>query len=256
MTKISRTGLSRILSPFFLLLLWYLTAICIKAPLILPYPHSVFLRFFQLAETASFWQGLAFSFLRVLYAFFLSFIIGFWVGLLSADFPAFRAFIEFPLAIIRVTPLISFILLAIFWFKSGMVAVFAAVLMALPVMISSSEKGFEKNSDNRNKLFKASCYGFSGFSAFRYIRFPSAMPSLLAGAESAFGICWKVIAAGEVISVPKYALGTLMQKAQIHLETTDLLAITLTLVLASHICQLFLKILLNKFSSKNSKKAL
>ncbi len=256
MTKISKAGLSKIASPILFFLLWYVLAFYIKAPLILPYPHNVFFRLFQLIETSIFWESLAFSFLRVLYAFFLSIIIGFFAGLLSADSSVFKAFIEFPLSLIRVTPLISFILIALFWFKSDMVAVFAAVLMALPVMKSSSEKGFEKNNDNQEKIFKASCYGFSGFSAFRYIRLPSAMPSLLAGAESAFGICWKVIAAGEVISVPKYALGTLMQKAQIHLETVDLLALTLTLIFASYICQFFLKILLNKFSSKNTKKAL
>ena len=256
MPRASRVILSRTFSPVFLILLWYLTAFLMKAPLILPYPHAVLARFFILVKTAAFWQSFAFTFLRVIYAFLITLIAGFMAGLLSADHPVFKAFLEFPLAVIRVTPVIAFILIALFWFKSGIVPVFAAVLMSLPVMISASEKGFVKTPEKQEKLFKAACSGFTGFRAFRYIRLPAAADSLLAGTASAFGICWKVVAAGEVLSVPRYAAGAMMQRAQIHLETPDVLAITMALVITSLICQLLLKAVLNKFSSKNPEKAL
>lgn len=251
MSKISSLSLSRAAAPLLLLIIWYAVAFFMKAPLILPYPHIVIIRLFQLCQSANFWQSFAFSFLRVLLAFIISFTIGFITGLFSADFPCFKAFLTYPLAIIRVTPVIAFILIALFWFKSGMVPVFVAVLMALPVMITASEKGFEKNTENKEKLFKASCYGLTGFQAFRYIRFPSAMPSILSGAESAFGLCWKVVAAGEVISIPRSAVGTMMQKAQIHLETPDVLAITTALILASGLTQFIIKKSIRKICSKN-----
>ncbi len=251
MSTISKVNFSRSLSPLFLLILWYGAAFFIKAPLILPYPHSVLFRLFELAGSLYFWQSFAFTFLRVIIAFLLSFITGFFLGLLSADCPAFQAFISLPLGIIRVTPVISIILLALFWFESTSVPVFVAVLMALPLMITASQKGFEKNRENEEKLYKAACYGFTGLYAFRYIRLPAALPSIMAASESAFGLCWKVVAAGEVLSLPHFAAGGLMQKSQLHLETADLMAVTLTLILISGLCQLGLKLLLNKFSSKN-----
>ena len=128
--------------------------------------------------------------------------------------------------------------------------------MSLPVMLTASEKGFEINKENQEKLFKASCYGMTGIRAFRYIRVPCAMPSVLAGAESAFGLCWKVVAAGEVLSIPRYAAGSMMQRAQIHLETSDVLAITTALVVLSVIFQKTMQSLINKFSSKKHEKAL
>ena len=232
-----KESLFKILSPFFLILLWYSVAAIIRAPLILPFPHTVLFRLISLAKTSLFWKAFAFTILRVIIAFLFSFIIGFFSGLLCADYPSFKAFIAFPLNIIRVTPIIAFILLALFWFKSGTVPVVTAVLMSLPVMISTAEKGFTKNRENQEKLFKASCYGFTGFKAFRYIRLPAALPSLMAGAESAFGLCWKVVAAGEVLSIPRYAAGSLMQQAQVHLESADLLALTFALVIVSYLLQ-------------------
>lgn len=227
---------AKILSPIIFFLLWYLLALLINSPLILPYPHIVITRLYSLAQTKTFWLAFAITSLRVFSAFLISLILGFFTGLLSADFPFVKALISFPLQVIRATPLVAFILITLFWFTSGKVPVFVAIIMSLPIVISSSEKGFEKNPQNQEKLFKAACYGFTGFKAFCYIRFPAALPSLFAGAESAFGLCWKVVAAGEVLSIPRYGAGSLMQHSQIHLETADTLALTLTIIMFSIIC--------------------
>ena len=241
MAKISRQILSKLLSPVILIALWYAVALFINAPLILPYPHNVINRLFGLACQFAFWKSFLFTFLRVLIAFKFSVILGFAIGLLSADFPSFKSFIQFPLTVIRVTPIIAFILITLFWFQSDIVPVVVAVLMSLPVMITSCEKGFEKSPENKEKLFKAECYGFTGFYAFLYIRLRAAKASIMSGSESAFGLCWKVVAAGEVFSLPHYAAGTLMQKAQVHLETADVLAVTTALIIVSGLCQFGMK---------------
>ena len=253
----NRVRICKILSPFFLILIWYMVALIVNAPLILPFPHDVLKNFLSLSHTPSFWLSFLFTFLRVVIAFFLSLIIGFITGLLSADFPSFKAFIQFPLAVIRVTPIIAFILIALFWFKSDSVPVFTALLMSLPVVISAGEKGFETNAENQEKLFKAKSRCVTGFDAFLFVRLPTAAPALLAGAESAFGLCWKVVAAGEVLSVPHYAAGSLMQHSQVHLETAETLAVTFALVIISFACQCLFRLLcFGKISSNNHKKAL
>ena len=247
-----REDIYKIISPFFLLLVWYAVAALIAAPLILPFPHQVLIRFFEIAGSGFFWKAFSFTFLRVFLAFLISLTAGFFLGLLAADSKAFAAFIEFPLGLVRATPVIAVILPALFWFTSDIVPVFVAVLMCLPIVITASQKGFEGNSENLEKLFKAKSRGFTGFKAFRYIRFPAALPAIAAGAESAFGLAWKVVAAGEVLSIPRHAAGSLMQQAQVHLESADVLAITGFLVLFSWLCQFAF----SKISSKNHKKTL
>ncbi len=252
----TKKSLSTIISPVVFIAVWYAAAFGVGAPLILPFPHKVLAKFLFMCKTQIFWQSFCLTFFRVLFAFLISFALGFFIGLFSADFPCFKEFLRFPLCVIRVTPVVALILVAFFWFKSDFVPVFAAVLMSLPVMIFSCEKGFEKNAENQEKLFKASCYGFTGFKAFRYLRLPSALPSIKAGLESVFGLCWKVVAAGEVLSLPRRSIGSLMQKSQVHLETDEVLALTFALVLFSWIFQFCLKIALSKISSKNRRKAL
>ena len=244
--------LCKIISPFFLLILWYILSVLINAPLILPFPHSVLIRLFEMAATAVFWKAFAFTFLRVIISFSISLTAGFFLGLFAADSKAFSAFLEFPLSLIRATPVIALILPSLFWFTSNIVPVFVAVLMCLPIIITGSQKGFEHTPENLEKLFKAESRGFTGLQAFLHIRLPAAAPALFSASESAFGFAWKVVAAGEALSIPRNATGSLMQQAQVHLESADVLAITLALVIVSFICTFALK----KISSKNHKKTL
>ena len=48
---------------------------------------------------------------------------------------------------------------------------------------------------------------------------------------------WKVVAAGEVLSVPRLGAGALLRQAQVHLETADVLAVTSMLVFVSWLIQ-------------------
>lgn len=233
----------KIISPFFLVLAWYAVSGIMNAPIILPYPHTVLFRLVELSFTAVFWKAFAFTFLRVIISFLISLIAGFFLGFFAADSKSFSAFLEFPLELLRATPIIALILPALFWFTSNIVPVFVAVIMCIPIVLTSSKKGFEHNSENQQKLFKAKSRGFTGYNAFRYIRVPCALPSVVSGAESAFGLSWKVVAAGEVLSIPRYAAGSLMQQAQIHLETSDVLAVTIALVVVSYILEKLLKTL-------------
>ncbi len=242
--------LNRILSVLLILLIWYVAALLIKAPLILPLPQDVFLRLCRLVITKRFWLAFSFTILRVFIAYFITVVFGTILGLLNADCPVLKPYISLPISIIRSTPVISLILLALFWFKSGIVPVFVSVLMTLPVMTSAAEQGFFKDEEKQKKLFMAKCYCFTGWNAFRYIRVPAALPFLYSGSEAVFGMSWKVVAAGEVLSLPKFGAGALLQQAQVHLETTDLLAVTIMLVLISLI---FEKVMKTINSSKKGK---
>ena len=249
---INKAKLCKIISPFIFLLIWYLLAAIIAAPLILPFPHQVIIRLFELAGKALFWKAFAFTFLRVITAFILSLFVGFFLGLLAADYSSFASLMAFPLELIRATPVIALILPALFWFTSDIVPVFVALLMCLPIVFTASKNGFEKTPENMEKLFKAQSRGFTGIKAFLHIRLPAASASLFSGAQSAFGLAWKVVAAGEVLSLPHYGTGSVMQGAQVHLETADVLAVTLVLIVTSCLCQFALL----KISGKNHKKAL
>jgi NitT/TauT family transport system permease protein len=219
------------LSAVFLFAVWEAAARAVNSPLILPFPGEVFSALFRMCGTASFWQDTGVTFIRCIVSFAASVILGTIIGIICGVSPFFNNFFSFPLEIIRATPVVSFILLALFWFTSTQVPVFVSVLMTLPVVTTATAKGFAEK--DRNLEAMAQIYSFSKIQIFRWITIPAVLPFFLSGAVSAFGLTWKVVVAGEVLSLPAKGVGAIMQTAQVHLETADVTAATLVIVLLS-----------------------
>ena len=227
--------LAYILSLVVILVLWIVVSRIINAPLILPTPASVFSSAANLVKTQSFWHAFAHTFLRVIISFVITVLVGTIIGLACGLSSFTRSFFELPLAIIRATPVVAFILIALFWFKSGTVPVFVCVLMTLPIMTTAVANGFTKS--DKKLLGMAKVFNFTRGQVFRYIQLPSLVPFFLNGMVSTFGLSWKVVAAGEVLSLPKYAAGTMLQKAQVHLETSTVMAVAILLVIVSFLLE-------------------
>lgn len=231
-----------IISVIILIILWYFLAKYINAPLILPFPSGVFATVINFFCQKKFLIAVIFTARRCLIAFLISFIAGLLIGTISASSLKFRTFFEIPLSLIRSTPVISIILLALFWLKSDQVPIFAAILMSLPIMITCVQTGFSLN--DKKLLHMAKTYNLSKSQILFFIRIPSAYPSITAGTKSCAGMIWKVVAAGEVISLPRNAIGTYLQNAQIILETEQVFAITAIIVTLSFICTISINMLI------------
>ena len=203
---------------------------------------------FQLCKTQKFWLSFAYTLLRVFLSFLISVIAGTLLGIFCGLSPFMHHFFEFPLAVIRSTPVVAIILIALFWFKSGTVPVFVCVLMTLPIMTTAVANGFYKTDEKL--LGMAKVFGFTRRQIFRHIQLPSLIPFFLNGMVSTFGLSWKVIAAGEVLSLPKNGAGTMLQRAQVHLETPSVMAITIILVAISFIIERLFMLAVNKFLQK------
>lgn len=219
----------------FLLIVWYGAAIKINSILILPHPHQVILRLIELIPSQKFRIALGTTFFRCAVSFLISFLISVFVGLLMGFVPFFKTFFSFYLSIIKSTPVVSFILLAVFWFKSSNVPIFVSILMTISVLTNSVCSGVLQT--DKKLLQMAQVYNFSFWQKLRWIYVPSIFPFFVSGALSSLGLTWKVIIAGEIICLPKNSVGSLLQSAKVHLETVDVFAYTLAVVLLSFSCE-------------------
>ncbi|MCI1209222.1 MAG: ABC transporter permease subunit [Treponema sp.] len=241
-------GTAVLLSAVLIVVIWEAGARVLHAPLILPAPSAVFQRFFELSRSSFFWKNVGFTAIRCFAAFGISLLAGTLLGIGCGMSASFNNFVAFPLAVLRSTPVVSFILLALFWFDSSVVPVFVAVLMTLPVMITAVASGF--SAVDEKLLAMAKIYGLSFRQQFLYIKIPAVVPFFLSGAVSSFGLSWKVVAAGEVLSLPRYGAGTLLQKAQVHLETQEVVAVTFVIVLLSFVFEKLLSGLVSRFQHR------
>lgn len=209
-------------SLIFLLLIWKLLAAAVGRDIILPSPERVFGEAVTLYPTSRFLEALAATFFRGAVAFGISIAIGVAVGIGAALSPSFDAALAPILTIIRATPVLALILVALLWFPSGAVPIFAAVLMCLPIMITSTTAGVRATDPKLLEMVRL--FAVPGREKLFKLRLPAAAPFLIAGAKSALGLSWKVVVAGEVLSQPLHALGSGMQDSRVLLETPRVLA--------------------------------
>lgn len=223
--------LTYLLSFFLFILGWQLLALAASAPLILPGPLAVLSRLASLCQTADFYRHIGATMGRVFVSFSITFATGSVLGLVCGRFNGMRRLLSVLLTAVRSVPVVSFILVALFWVGSSAVPVFVAVVMTLPVMTTAVCTGFA--SAPRTLLDAASLYRLTARQLFRRVTLPCLLPFLRDGSLSSFGMIWKVVAAGEVLALPKRGTGQLLYTAQVHLESADLLAVTFAIVILS-----------------------
>ncbi len=95
-------------------------------------------------------------------------------------------------------------------------------------------------------------YKFTKKQTFIYIKLHYSISYIATGALSSFGLSWKVIAAGEVLSLPRYGIGSILQKNQVHLESANIISTTIILVTVSFILERILNKIFGGFiNAKN-----
>ena len=190
--------------------------------LVLPSPLRVLGAAAALYPTQNFLADLLATFLRGLAAFALSASLGIAVGLAAGLRPMFGAAVAPLLTVIRATPVLALVLIALLWFPSGFVPIFSAFLMAFPIMVTSADEG-TRAADPR-LVEMARLFRVPNRQTLLKLRLPSATPHLVAGARSALGLSWKVVVAGEILSQPRRAIGTGMQDSRLLLESASVFA--------------------------------
>ena len=241
----------KIMSICAIVLIWQIAAKIVDSPLILPFPGDVFLCLISLMKQSVFWQNVISTFFRVVKSFLISLSIGTVLGVACGKYSFIKDFLNLPISILRSTPVVALILVLIFAFSSDSVPVVVSVLMSIPVLISAISSGFTFSEDDKKMFQMAKVFNFSKRQRLFFLWIPKLKPFFKSGIVAVFGMSWKVTVAGEVLSLPKNALGTQLSTAQVHLESQEVFALALIIIALSFFMEGVLKIL---FESKNESK--
>ena len=212
------------------LLLWQLASMAVGLPLLLPSPLAVLLRLGQLC-TGDFWLTVASSLLRILLGFLLGVLFGTALAGLCWRFRLIDALARPLLGVLKSTPVASFIILALVWVKTTWLATVISFIMVLPLIYANVREGID--SADRQLLEMAQVFRLSRRKTFRYCYLPAILPFFLSAISSALGFAWKSGIAAEVLGRPARAIGSQIYDSKIYLETPDLFAWTLVVILLS-----------------------
>jgi NitT/TauT family transport system permease protein len=141
-------------------------------------------------------------------------------------------------------PVAAFSILALLWVKASSFSILVSCLMSMPLMFASTREGVSQMDTQILQMLKLFRVPFHRRLTKFYI--PSVLPYALSGASGALGIAWKSGVAAEVIGLPAGTVGLALYKAKITLETSDVFAFTVMIILLCSLSEFILKALANR----------
>ena len=218
---------------------WALCARAVGKELILPGPFRVARTLVSLAGTETFWKSILTTFLRILTGYAAGVALASVLAVLTFSNKAADALLSPVIRIVRATPVASFIILLLLWVGRKNVPVIISMLMVMPVVWENLVRAAAAVDVKLLEMGRA--YSFGRMGLFRHIYLPSVLPALEAGCLTAMGLAWKSGIAAEVLSQPKLAIGTSIYNSKVYLETPELFAWTLTVIVLSILIEFLIR---------------
>lgn len=233
----------KILSVTVALLVWQAAAMWINTDILVASPFTVIGRLAVMVTEADFWGTVGFSFVRIVCGFLLAFVLGILLALAAGRFRAVEILLWPFVITVKSVPVASFIILSLMWMRGEELSVFISFLMVFPMIYSNVLQGI-KSTDSR-LLEMARLYRAGWGKRLLYVYVPAVRPYLTSACSVALGTAWKAGVAAEVIGIVTGSIGERLYDSKIYLETADLFAWTVVIILISVVFEKLFIILLD-----------
>ena len=215
----------------FWLVIWELLDRIVNNRLVLAGPIRTLEALGEQIVQPDFWLICGGSFGRIALGFLLSFVVGFLLALVACRVSLVRDFVEPIISLLRTIPVVSFIIMLLIWVGNQALTVFLAFFIVLPLIYTNMVTGFE--SVDKQMLEMARTYNVSKWRTFLYIYRPAFMPFLMSSSKISLGMTWKSGIMAEVLATPALSIGKEMATARTFLDTPDLFAWTVVVMVLS-----------------------
>lgn len=243
-----KNSLKTLAAAAFWLLVWQGLSLLVRKPLLLPSPIEAAKRLGALIVTGPFWVSIGLTLLRVTAGFCCGVVCGVLLGALTAKSRLLERLFAPLLAVVKATPVASFIILALVWLQKDLVPVFITFLIVLPVIWANVLEGIRQT--DRGLLEMARVFRLPRRKVLSKVYAPSVLPYFAAGAATAMGLSWKAGVAAEVIAMSSSSVGYHLYRAKINLETPDLFAWTAVVVLLSVLLERLLRRVIRRMEGR------
>lgn len=233
------------------LLLWQAAAMLLRLPLLLPAPLAVLNRLTQLPHEPGFFAAVSGSFLRIALGFLLGLLLGTGLGAAAARFPLLRNLLGPYVLAMKSVPVASFVILALIWLSSDKLSILISFLMVFPVLYLNTLQGLLAVDEKAVQMARAFKVPLARRVTMLYL--PHLAPYLISACSAALGMAWKAGVAAEVIGVPDGTIGEKLYDAKVYLNTPDLFAWTVIIVLLSLLFEKTFLFFMKKLTSRGTR---
>lgn len=172
---------------------------------------------------------------RILLGFLLGLVIGTALAVLSGKFAIIRTLFSPLISAMKSIPVASFTILALFWVGSENLSVLVSILICVPIVCSNMLEGIDNLDKKLGEMAKV--FKIPVGRRFAGVYLSQLLPYFRSASRLAIGLSWKSGVAAEVIGIPDGSIGERLFMSKIYLETADLFAWTLVVILLSFLCE-------------------
>ena len=246
--RASKTFLRRLFPILFWIAVWGFAAWRVGNTLLFPDPLSVLRALWQLLQTEGFYRATWLSLWNVISGILLAMLLGMGLAVLTYRIPFLHDLTLPMMTVVKATPVASFIVLLLIWIGSSKVPTVITFLIILPVVWTNLDEGLKRQDKQLAEV--AWVYRFSRLQKLRLLTVPTVMPYFLSACRTSMGLAWKAGIAAEIIAMPPDTVGTMIGQARQYLNTEEMFAWTLTVIILSLVLEFCTVALLNRLERK------
>ncbi|SDZ30912.1 NitT/TauT family transport system permease protein [Evansella caseinilytica] len=226
-----------------LLFIWWIASL-FYPPIILPSPAETAGKALSLFREGKLLGELVVTLRRVLLAFTISLMVGTVAGAMIGKTKNLYLFVKPIITIVQTIPPISWIILAIIWMGLGGGApIFVVMIATFPIFFFNAAHGI--NQVSKELLEMSEIFQVKRHRQLLDVYLPSLWPFISSAISICIGISWKTIVMAELLS-SNSGVGASLGLARLQLETSEVLAWTLTMVIVGVTCEQLFQMLSDK----------
>ena len=226
-----KTILCKTAAVLLALMVWQAAAMALDQKILLVAPSDVAVRLVSIWKEPGFWGIIWFSFKRIALGFLLGLFCGTVLAVIAGRFKIVETLLWPYMITIKSVPVASFIVIALVWLSARQLSVFISFLMVLPIIYTNVLSGVKNTSRKMTEMAKV--FRLNWGKRMLYINMPQVKPYLLSGMSISLGLAWKAGVAAEIIGIPDGSLGEMLYESKAYLNTVDLFAWTVIIVVIS-----------------------
>lgn len=215
----------------FWLVLWQVGAMLLHQEILLVSPVRAAERLLQLLPSADFRRSVGFSSGRILLGFALGTLTGTLLALAAGKSRIVKQLLAPLISAVKAVPVASITVLALIWVTSRNLSVLISFLITLPVVYSGMLEGIENLDPGLTEM--ARLFRVPAVRRFTGVYLSQLLPYFRNAARLSIGLSWKSGTAAELIGIPGGSIGEKLYSAKIYLETADLFAWTIAVIILS-----------------------
>ncbi|HYJ61915.1 MAG TPA: ABC transporter permease [Actinomycetota bacterium] len=184
---------------------WAIVAAIADSPS-LPSPATVWSALLDGLGDGSLAEATVLTLIRLAFSFAVAVVLGTSLGMALALNEFARRSIRPLVVALQITPFVAWVPLAVIWFGvTERAVVFVAIVGSFPAMTLATIQAIRQVPPLYRRAGRT--LGAEGWTLYREVVFPAAMPGVMAGLQQAWGFAWKALMAGELIVAAAGATG-------------------------------------------------